>query len=114
MRPPPFNLLGLAPLARPPGWCQLPPTLGCPPGPGGVSTDLQTVLVETSKATRSCRRSHLRAWGMEDGHVQPSEADLEVLQAWWGRVAPEVPPDAKGLWFGITDLMHGGALRTLY
>src|SRR4051794_12514356 len=27
-------------------WCQLPPTLGCPPGPGGVSTDLQTVLVE--------------------------------------------------------------------
>jgi hypothetical protein len=33
-------------------WCQLPPTLGCPPGPGGVSTDLQTVLVETSKITR--------------------------------------------------------------
>src|SRR3954463_14879108 len=51
MRPPPLNLLGLAPLARPPGWCQLPPTLGCPPGPGGVSTDLQAVLVETSKAT---------------------------------------------------------------
>jgi len=22
MRPPPLNLLGLAPLARPPGWCQ--------------------------------------------------------------------------------------------
>jgi hypothetical protein len=40
-----------APLARPPGWCQLPPTLGCPPGPGGVSTDLQTVLVETSIAS---------------------------------------------------------------
>src|SRR5689334_8076592 len=35
----------------PSGWCQLPPTLGCPPGPGGVSTDLQTVLVETSNAT---------------------------------------------------------------
>src|SRR3954462_7147693 len=52
MRPPPLNLLGLAPLARPPGWCQLPPTLGCPPGPGGVSTDLQAVLVETSKATQ--------------------------------------------------------------
>src|SRR4051812_645522 len=51
MRPPPLNLLGLAPLARPPGWRQLPPRLGCPPGPGGVSTDLQTVLAETSKAT---------------------------------------------------------------
>src|SRR4051812_47212784 len=53
MRPPPLNLLGLAPLARPPGWCQLPPTLGCPPGPRGVSTDLQTVLVETSRASPS-------------------------------------------------------------
>src|SRR4051794_33077777 len=57
MRPPPLNLLGLAPLARPPGWCQLPPTLGCSPGPGGVSTDLQTVLVETSKAN-PVRRHH--------------------------------------------------------
>src|SRR3954469_9577156 len=53
MRPPPLNLLGLASLARPPGWCQLPPTLGCPPGPGGVSTDLQAVLVETSKARQA-------------------------------------------------------------
>lgn len=27
---------------------------------------------------------------------------------------PEVPSNARGLWFGITDLVHGGALRTLY
>jgi hypothetical protein len=51
---------------------------------------------------------------MEDVLVQPTERDLEVLQEWWVRVAPEVPPEAKGPWFGITDLVHGGALRTLY
>jgi hypothetical protein len=57
---------------------------------------------------------HVRASGVEDDHVQPTDRDVEVLQEWWGRVAPDVPPDAKGLWFGITDLVHGGSLRTLY
>jgi len=51
---------------------------------------------------------------MEDCLVQPSERDLEVLRGWWRRNAPEVPREAKGLWFGITELVHGGALRTLY
>lgn len=59
-------------------------------------------------------RLHVRALGVEDVHVHPTEEDLEVLQEWWGRLAPEVPGDAKGLWFGITDLVRGGALRTLY
>jgi hypothetical protein len=40
-------------------------------------------------------------------------SDLELLQE-WGRVAPEVSSDSKGLWFGITDLVQGGARRTLY
>lgn len=31
--------------------------------------------------------------------MRPSERDLEVLHEWWGRVAPEVPAEAKGLWF---------------
>lgn len=51
---------------------------------------------------------------MEDVYVQPTERDLEVLKEWWGRVASEVPPEVRGLWFGITDLVHAGALRTLY
>jgi hypothetical protein len=71
MRPPPLNLLGLAPLARPPGWCQLPPTLGCPPGPGGVSTDLQTVLGETSKASPPHPRSAALARSIP-GALRPS------------------------------------------
>ena len=51
---------------------------------------------------------------MEDVFMQPSDRDLDVLQDWWGRLAPAVPADAKGLWFGITDLVQGGAVRTLY
>src|SRR3954453_5873514 len=65
MRPPPLNLLGLAPLARPPRWCQLPPTLGCPSGPGGVSTDLQTVLVETSKASLAAHEEEDKRFELE-------------------------------------------------
>src|SRR3954465_9634899 len=84
MRPPPLNLLGLAPLARPPGWCQLPPTLGCPPGPGGVSTDLQAVLVETSKATRPGLTRIAFAsevaipwrWGAHDPHQRAATGGL--------------------------------------
>jgi hypothetical protein len=59
-------------------------------------------------------RPHLRTLGVQDVHVQPTERDLEVLEEWWAGLAPKVPGEAKGLWFGITDLVHGGALRTLY
>lgn len=51
---------------------------------------------------------------MEDVLVPPTDRDLEVLHEWWGRVAPGIPSGVKGLWFGITELIHGGAIRTLY
>lgn len=46
--------------------------------------------------------------------MQPTERDLESVRDWWGRLASDVPPDAKGLWFGITELAEGDARRTLY
>ena len=50
---------------------------------------------------------------VEGVYMQPSERDLGVLREWWGRVGLDVPMDAKGLWFGITELVAGGAIRTL-
>src|SRR3954462_10360489 len=82
MRPPPLNLLGLVPLARPPGWCQLPPTLGCPPGPGGVSTDLQTVLVETSKAIEVTTATSTRTRGRPTAHLRATAGRRHSGSGW--------------------------------
>jgi hypothetical protein len=51
---------------------------------------------------------------VEDVQVHPTQGDLKVLREWWGHLRPAIPPDARGLWFGITGLEHGGALRSLY
>jgi hypothetical protein len=70
-----------------------------------------------SAADSSMGRRHRPTAGssrIDDVLVEPSRHDLDLLRQWWARLAPEIPPDTKGLWFGITDLQHGGALRTLY
>jgi len=41
--------------------------------------------------------------------------DLGVLRSWWSGLAPEVPAETRGLWFGLVDLVvDNEAIRHLY
>lgn len=60
-------------------------------------------------------RMHVTCGAREHQGMAGTDGDLDVLRAWWAGLAPSVPPETRGLWFGMVDLVEGAAaVRHLY